>query len=446
MITDLFGQSSRDADNITASTARLVNCYRQPVGNRVVIKAVPGMVSFSTLAGVPGRRLGTVNSMLFAVAGGNLYEITSGGSSVNLGAISDDADTFIDGYETNVLIVAGGNYYVYDGTTLSAVTGGALATVRGLAFVGGYAVLTGDDGRFEWATLQDPSTRNALHVATAEALDDGIVQPMELHGDLYLFGSESIEVWQTTGAAGSGAFSRLAGGVVNRGIKARGLAAKFGAGIVFVGDDDIVYLLAGASEQPISTAPVSTAIAAETPTDVHYYEAEGQKFCAVRFASRPSWVYDIATGEWHERAEGNNLTAWQAVTTAKAYGSWFTLGSNGIVAKLDQVNQDFGATMIRRATTNTFEADRKFNVDLIELRGRKGFSELGRDAKVMMKLSRDGGATWTTAKERSFGDTGDFLIKARWRAQGQAEQLTMQFDISEPAELPIFSDMRLEVS
>lgn len=440
-------QSSYDSDNIGGNTARLINCYRQGTGARNVLKAAASMSSVQTLQKVPGRRLGCVNEKLFGVAGGTLYEISSSGSATGVATLVDDADTFIEGYAANVLIAAGGNYYVYASGALSAITGGAITTIGGLAFVGGYAVMTEKNGgRFEWATLQDPSTRNPLHVASSEAVDDNIVQPLELNGNLYLFGTQSIEIWQTTGDAGAAAFGRLSGSVLNRGLKAKGLVEKIGSGAFFVGDDNAAYVLAGSQMQKVSTPQVETAIAQGSPTDCFYFEDEGEKFAAIRFSDRPSWVWQIG-GEWFERAQGTDLDHWNCISTAKCYGGTYGLTTTGDLFKFGRDNADLGGAMIRRAITGAIENNGEyFTLANVEARARVGFSDIGRDASISMRISRDRGATYTAPKTRSLGDLGDHGAAAKWNAQGVARQVSLMFDISDPAELPLYEDLIVKIA
>ena len=443
---EFIGATRQDGDNIAASPARLLNLYRERVGDRTVLKGVPGQVSFADLNDVLGRQIAEVNSTLYAVSGGALYEIASDGTAANLGVIADDEETFITGYAANVAIAAGGNYYVWDGSALSTVTGGAFTDIGSVTFVGGYVVLTEKNGsRFQWSDLQDPSTLDPINFATAEAEDDILRRAMSLKGNLYLFGRESTEIWALTGGSNANAFGRLAGGVIDRGILGANLAASFGEGLFFVGDDGIAYVLADTRPVPVSVRGFETAVQEETPTDCFYYEDEGHKFCVVRFAERPSWVYDISSGEWHERAVGNDLDAWNVVGAAKAYGKWRGINVLSGVVTLEGVN-DLGATILKRAVSTTFEAnENRFRVSRLVVRARTGFSDLGRDMQLLAKFSRDRGVTWGATKARSLGDQGEYETRAVWRSQGQFRSLTMELTLGDNVNAPIYTDAVLDV-
>ena len=409
----------------------------------MVLKGAAGMTDAQTLSGTPGRALGVVNETLFAISGGTLYEITSSNAATGVAAVLDDKDTFIQGYGASVTIVAGGSYYVYSGGSLSTVTGGAFSSVGGLAYVGGYTVLTELDGsRFEWTTLQDPSTRNALYVATAEEVDDKIIQPLEMNGNLYLFGSRSVELWQTTGAAGSQAFGRISTTAINRGLKAKGLVTKVDNAAYFVGNDNTFRMLVGDQMQTVSTSAVETAISQGSITDVIYFEDEGSKHIAIRFSDRPSWVLCLDNQQWWERAVGTDLGAWNCVTTAQCYGRNYGLTTTGRLFTFTRGNEDLGDALIRRAISGTIEMDnRRFNVAKIAAR-----TQTGNGGNIMMKLSRDRGRTFTSAKQRSLGGIGDYEREVTWRGQGVARNLTILFDISDAKEIALYEDAVVEVA
>lgn len=448
MIVEFVGQTRADADNATAAPAKLVNLYRERLGERTVLKSVPGMVSFSSLATVLGRQMIEVNDTLYAVAGGFLYSVDSAGNDTSLGSVTDDIDTTMAGYSTNVMVTAGGNYYVWDGSTFGAVTGGAFSNVGSVTFLSGWTILTEKNGsRFEWTELQDPSTRNALYVATAEANDDPLRRGLVSGGNLYLFGHHSTEIWGLTGQAGASAFARLAGGVIDTGLKSSALAVDTGGSVFFVGDDDLVYLMAGAGLRNVASPAVSTAIAQGSPTNVFYYEEDGHKFCVVRFSDRPAWVYDMAMDEWHERATGNELEEWSAVASARVYGRWMVVDNTGTVSSLQRVNTDLGATMLRKAVSNTLEVNGdRFRVSMMEVRARTGFSDLGRDAQIILRLSGDRGATWGPPKPRDIGGLGNYSDRAVWRSLGQFRTLTAEISMGDATDAPIFADMRLEIA
>ena len=322
-------------------------------------------------------------------------------------------------------------------------------------------------------------------MATAEAFDDNLLRAVALAGNLYLMGTRSIEIWALTGAAGADAFERLGGGVIDRGLKRKGLVTVFGEGAFMVGNDGVAYILSGAALQPVSTPSVETAINQGDPTHVFYFEDEGHKHCVIRFSDRPAWVFDLATGEWHERAEGLGLDAWSIFSMCQCpTGRAFGIDATGRVRRFLRSNQDMGETLVRQATSMVFDMQGpRFRVKDIEAQCRAGFSSLppiatlvstlwtadgtvtvdgiaisadglaGSDtvmvpqpARITLETSKDGGITWGPPKSRSAGSAGQYLARPKWRSLGQFRSLTLRFTIADAAEIPLYADMRMDVA
>lgn len=444
-IVNLVGAGRQDPENIAASTGRLVNYYREGVGQRFVLKNVPGTTEFADLPGSgSGQAMEVVGNLLFVIASNQLFSVFSDGTYSNRGTLAASQYPTIAGYDSDVMIESAGDYYVWDGSTLSTVTGGAFSDVGSVCFVSGYGVLTrSDSDQFEWTDLRDPGTRAALNTARAEAADDFLLRGMELNGNLYLFGTRSIEVWGLTGQAGANAFSRLPGGVINRGLLRKSLVCKAGQVLAFVGEDYMPYVLIGDTPQAIGNPRIVHKLKENDATHVFYYEHEGHKFITIRFSDATAEQYNIAMKEWNERASGANLEPWDVVAAAPKFGEWLVVGDGGVVSTLGGTN-DNGSTLLRKAVGETLEIEgRRFNTSLIEVRGRGGYRD---DTEIMLRLSRDRGNTWTDPKVRSLGDTGEYGTRAVWRSQGRARTLTIEVSQSDDGDVPIFSDVRVDVS
>lgn len=446
-----FGPSARDDDNRSASTARLVNCYRQPVPGmgrtRNTLKSVLGTEAFADVGTVFFYGVAEVQNDIYAAYGGALYRINSTGTVANLGAIVA-GQTSISSNNGIVTIAASGSYYTMSGSTITARTPNPFSSVGSVEFGDQYTLYTEKDGRrHAWSDLADPTTLPSLNFATAEATDGDTLRGVYINGRWVIFKEQSREVWYNTGQSGADAWKRLAGGVRNIGLKAFGLLTKTDEALFWVGNDNIARItLDGIAEQKFSYPPVDTAIAQSDATECFYYEDEGQKHCIIRFSDRPAWVLDLATGEWHERAEGANHEAWPVRGTVKQGNSWRALRNDGLVRTLTRCNEDAGEVLKRTAVSPTFYFPEQASVDLIEIFARTGFSDLGRDAQMWIRLSRDGGDTWGEEKWRSLGDIGDHSQRAVWRAQGLARQVTIEANVSEPAEIPLWSDFRMEAA
>ena len=164
---------------------------------------------------------------------------------------------------------------------------------------------------------------------------------------------------------------------------------------------------------------------------------------------------------------------WRAQTSIRNGSTWLVGNADGEVLELTRSNQDISGFLYRRAISRTiYLGDRKFTIPKVELVGRMGVHSLSdaadygwavgdgfiwkvetgfgwkvdsvaegeRDATVDLYESLDGGQTWRGPKERSMGQNGDYEQRMIWRARGQAQQYTMRFDLSEPADITLYAD------
>lgn len=446
-------QSSRDPANPQATAERLVNLYPEPMppGARAqfALKSVPGTTTLATVPGVFVRAMinataydseGIPSDRLVAVSDATLRRVDADGTVETIGAIVEDENTALSTNNGAITVVAGGRYWVWNAGALTEPTPGVFSNFGAVEFIGDYTVLTErNDRRFCWSDLTDATTLPALNFATAEARDDVILRPVSIAGNLWLFKTTSIEIWGATGLAGASAFSRV-GPVIETGLLGFRLVAKIPGGAFFVGDDGIAYVTGGAPAlQPVSTPAVNEHIRGGEPTGCFYYEHAGHKFCVIGFRDRPALVYDLATGAWHERATGDG-NAWGATGAARAYGAWRLSGFNGEVRTAVDVASDSGATLFRRAVSSPLEmGGERFRVLSVNVLGEVGQSNIGRDALVQMRISRDGGLTWGQWRSASLGNLGGYTRRAVFRACGMSRVFTVELRLTDPTDLTLWS-------
>jgi hypothetical protein len=153
--------------------------------------------------------------------------------------------------------------------------------------------------------------------------------------------------------------------------------------------------------------------------------------------------------------------------------AWLVGNTAGDVLALQRTNRDLAASLNRRAIARSiYLGDRKFSIPKVELLARMGDHTLNlsedfalslgngevltlgsddvlgvgsvsgdeRDAFVFMYESLDGGRTWRGAFPRSMGRNGDFTRRMVWHSRGQAQQYTLRFDITDPADLTVYAE------
>jgi len=440
MKVEFCGAGSRDPDNWQASSSRLVNCYREASQGKTghIIKSDLGTTAFSNVSGVFFRAMAEIEGNLYVSCGSALHKIDVSGGAVSLGATADSAEASIAGNNGDVTLCVGGNYYVWNGTTLTQPSAGAFSSFGSLDYIGNYTVLTEYNGiRFQWSGQADATTLPGLNFSSADGKDDKIIRCAGVNGYLYIFKEKSHEVWYNTGEAGANAFQRQAGGVIETGLKSFGLFSKVpGSSAFFVGADGRVYII---GVGPVSIPPVETAIKTLNPERCLCWEDEGHTMCAIVFRDGAAWVYDLATGEWHERAQGLDLAPWQAASSAKLAGSWYIGRSGGDVLKLSRTNDDAGTPLIRSMVSRTLDNDgQRITINELEAFARIGWVA----GAIDMRLSKDSGQTWGAWRQRSWA-VGEYNRRLTWRALGQSRQWTVELRISTAAEIPMNADGRI---
>lgn len=440
-VIKFVGQSAQDSDNIAADPSRLVNVYRERAGTGVPwLKSVPGMVHITTLPGVFITAMGNVDGKLYMVCGGRLYRVSPNGSTDGLGEV-DHGPASIAGNNGKVTVQAGDRYFVYDGTAISEPTSGAFNKIGSVEYFENYTILTQRDGRmFQWSKLGDASELPGLSFSTADGRDDNLVRAFALHGQLFLFKGLSHELWYNSGAAGAEAFARVAGGVRDIGLKSHDLICRFVGGAFMVGSDNRASLVTPGGLQPVSTPAVETAIKLMGPRCCVSYEDEGHTFCAIIFADAPAWVYDIATGEWHERAYGANLGPWRVSASARLGDDWVVGDNQGSIAALRRSNVDGSAPLVREATSRTLYVDgQRTTLRELEFFPRQGLQS----GAMSVAISRDGGMTYGPWKTRPTGEQGQYGRRVIWRQLGQARSVTAKVRWTEPFDMSISSQARV---
>lgn len=442
MLLEFVGQSASDRDNIAANPSRLTNCYREPtVGGPFVLKSVPGMTPHARISTVFVRALMATQGSLFALAGGSLVRIGADGSLTTLGATLDSANASLSTNNGDITAVIGGKYYTWDGTVLVDPTPGAFSAFGSVEFFANYTILTEQGGRrWQWSDLADAGNLPGLNFQTADGRDDNLVRAFSIGGQLWLFKETSHEIWYNTGAAGALAFERQAGGVRDVGLLGFGLIDRFAGSAFMVGTDGRAHIINGSALQPVSTPPVETAIRQCRPQRVFVYEDEGHTFCCITFLDCPAWCFDVATNEWHERAEGPGKEPWSGQVTAKLGADWYVGRSTGEVSVFRRANSDGPVTLVREAVSRSLYNDgERFVVREVEFFPRQGFS----DGRITMSVSRDGGVTWGAEKNRPLGPVGQYAKRTIWRNQGLTRVFTAKIRWTDPFDVGLSAEARV---
>lgn len=306
------------------NTSRCINFYpelKSPDSKDVAaLIGTPGLSLFSNTNLNPIRGLHVFNGLLYLIAADKLYSIDGSGILsaqlgnslvTNKGRVQMADNGLAPTGGNQLVIVDGSNIYVWDVSTSTFTTVGITANT--ICFLGGYFIADIGGGQWQRSNLYDGTTWNALNKSTADAAPDNLLSVFNNHGELWLFGEYTTEIWYHSGS-GTLYFARMSGGVVDYGVAARHSIAK-GSNTLFwlatkknnnQGQFAGVCMAAGYNARIISPPSINWQINQYTTIDDAFgycYSEEGHEFYVLTFPSaNATWVYDSTTNLWHERS------------------------------------------------------------------------------------------------------------------------------------------------
>lgn len=406
---------------------------------------VPGLVKLVNTSDIEVNRGSHVlNGESYFVNGQILYRLESDlTAATSLGTIEGNVRVSMADNGNQLLIIVPGTRIGY----IFTVSGGLVqitdSTFTDLAksapeicvFVDGYFAINRGSKEFFISNLNNGLIYNALEFGSAEA-DPDIIRSLHVHkNQLYVFGSETIEVFQNVGGFGF-PFQRIRGFVIPKGIAAPFSVTEFNGSFVFIGqgvnESPKVYIFTGSGVQAISTTSIDFLLqeGAEDIADafVWNYTFRGAIFCGFS-NTNGTFVFDAKASElsgkktWHTR-ESKGLqekTRWRINSLVTAYGELLVGDSeSGIIGRIDnEVNTDYGLTINREFALTTLENNAQpmfFNYIKLVLDSGQGLED-GTDPLIRMSYSDDG-RTYTPERTRSAGKVGEYNIVPRWDQLG----------------------------
>lgn len=316
MKTPILG-SSYVARSVNAADNRLVNLFPEvvPEGGKepAFLQRAPGLELLATIGTGPIRGFNVMGAYAYVVSGSKLYKCTSGFATVTeLGTVANDGPVSMANDGNHLFVACSGPSFVYNATTAAfgQITDPDFPGALTVSYLDGYFVFIEPNSQRVWVTaLLDPTSIDPLDFASAEGDPDGLVSSIVDHSEVWLFGTNSIEVWYNSGNADF-PLQRIQGAFNEIGCAATFSVAKLDNGLFWLGADargkGIVYRANGYTGQRISTHAIEWQIQQyENISDAvaYTYQMDGHAFYVLTFPSaNATWVYDVSTGAWHERA------------------------------------------------------------------------------------------------------------------------------------------------
>jgi len=451
MKSPILGQSYV-ARSVNAATNRLVNLFPEIIPDGGVEPAffqrAPGLRFLQTVGTGPIRGLWahqTNGSDFYVASGREFYKLESlTGTPTLLGAITGSGPVSIADNGTQLFIACNPDSFIYDESTntFAQITDPDFPGAVTVSYLDGYFVFNQPDSQLIWVTsLLDGTSIDPLDFASAEGSPDGVVAVFTDHRELWVFGTDTTEVWYDAGLADF-PLTRISGAFNELGCAAPQSIAKMDNQIYWLGQDargkGVVYRAAGYIGQRVSTHAVEWQIqqyADISDATGYTYQQDGHQFYVLNFPTADAtWVFDVATGAWHERASLTNglFTRHRGDCMCNFEGN-IVIGDyeNGNIYTFDlDVYADNSSAQKwlrswRALPTgqNDFKRTSQHSLQLLGETGVGLITGQGSDPQVMLRWSDDGGHTWSNEHWTTMGAIGTYGTRAIWRRLGMTQKL-----------------------
>ena len=451
MQTPILG-ASYVARSINAADNRMVNLFPEMTPDNgqtaAFLNRAPGLEFLQSVGTGPIRALWahqTNGSDFYVVSGGEVYKLNSmTGAPTLIGTVSGTGPVSIADNGTQIFFACNPDGFIYNEVTnvFAQITDPDFPGAVTVGYLDGYFVFNEPNSQRVWVTaLLDGLSVDPLDFASAEGSPDGLVGIIVDHREAWLFGTDSVEVWYDAGLPDF-PLTRIQGAFNEIGCVAAFSIAKLDNGLFWLGTDargqGIVYRANGYTGQRISTHAIEYAIAQYgniSDAIAYTYQQEGHAFYVLTFPSgNATWVYDVSTQAWHERAGWDN-----GVFVRHRSNCQCNFGGNIIVGDYEngniyQFSLDIyadnggiqkwlrswralptGQNNLKRTAHHSLQLNCESGVGLNDGQGS--------DPQAMLRWSDDGGHTWSNEHWAGMGGIGQYSKRVFWRRLGMTLKL-----------------------
>lgn len=473
-----FGPSYQSRAQLSVQTC--INLYLE--------KNEGGQGEEASFVGTPGTRiligasdsLGSGGMRGILVADGYIYMVCDnavsrsnslGSTGTIIGYISSGTGPVsmeFNGLQVSIAHDAG--ISVYDTATDAFTFIADSPTSSILGYLDSYILAISDNGTFFWSDIGNAAVIDGLSFASAEGSPDDLVSMIVDHREVWLFGTDSTEVWGSSGDAEQ-PFARTGNAFIEHGCAAKFSPAKINNTVVWLGRDKngqgIVLQADGYTPQRISTHGVEYQLSTYSTIDDAIgmtYQSGGHAFYVLTFPTADrTWMYDFSTGNWTQlaykdpdtgtlsRHHMNCIAFFQGKHVIGAWYSGFLLWLNPNEYTDEAINgeswNDSGtraAIYRERSVVIPNQTNKFIRHDSAELfcdtgvgvqyayEGDGVYGINGASPKVWLERSNDYGQTWVNCGNRNLGGVGEFQTRVIWRRLGAHRHASYKVCMTDP--------------
>lgn len=434
----------------------------------------PGLKVFAALPKGPTRGSIEINGRAFEAAGDTLYEVFADGTyTARMDGTLDPYGGPVSIAASNIelLIVAGGKAWCYElaSDSFTEVTPLLAGKPIKVKYSDGYfIVIFENSNKFQISAILDGATWPGIQVNAVSVFPENIVSIEVSHRELWVIGAQHAQPYQDTGS--DEVFDVIPGALIEM-----GAGATFGVDLldntVFWISEDTrgarqAWRASGYTPQRISTHAVEVALSSYTPDQIsglvsYSYQDGGHLFWVLYIPGTDcTWVYDVAEGLWHKRAEwkdgafgphrswnhmyafGKHLVGdWQTGNLWEMAMAYDTGG--GVYAFVTDDGQPI--RRLRRSPTLVSEMQwiyhNELTVDFATGLGPQPPLTDGdgnpRPPQAMLRWSDNRGSTWSNEHVAGMGFAGEYTSRVIWRRLGRSRYRVYEVSISDPIPVAI---------
>lgn len=407
------------------------------------LRPAEGINSFGTYG--PGCDRGSINwnGVCYRVMGSKLVSVASNGAVTIIGDVGGtDSHVKMD-YSFDYLgIVSDGEFWLYNGITLTQNTDVDLGYVYDLIYVDGYFMLH-DMQNIIVTELGNPFSINPLKYGSSEVDPDPIKGLLKVRNEPYVLNRHTIEVFQNIGGeATQFPFQRVEGTRIDRG--SIGVFSKcwFLGTVAFLGgsrnESPGIWMGLNADSNKVSTREIDQILQDYTEAQLANAVLESRvdknfRHLMVRLPDQ-TLVYDHIASQAAQKPIWFTLTSsivgkdtYTGLNPCWCYDRWIVASCAAELGYLDdsisthwgeKVGWDFSTQML-------YNESRSAIINQLELVGLPGRVPLGIDPTIWTSWSTDG-ETWSQERAISAGKQGERNKRLVWLQQGHFRNYRVQ--------------------
>jgi hypothetical protein len=438
------------------------------VGLREIHYSRPALVTGSNLGAGPIRGVFRAPPIhgggLFLVSGQGAYNVATG---AGCGPIPGVDRVRWAASEHQLVLVANGTAYLFDGAVFNPIVNASLPPVSDVAWLAGrFVYMAVGTDQFWYSEIDDAANETGLDFATAEAAPDPNVAVSILNDEVVVFGTQSVEFWSVTQDPAA-PFQPNIGRGFQRGCASRDSIVFADNSLFWVGDNLVVYRVGNAPARISSSSIEDKLRQCPAPGQITGLALtfEGHEFYVLNVPGVGTYAYDIsrvgtqaqAYGDSYQRGEWQEWQSWGQTT----FRGQVAVMMNGVAFVGDNATNDLWTmrvgvysdangpfTRMASAFIKIEEGQpRCQNLVLHGLVGQGLATGQGSNPLVEMRWSDDQGRTFTDWRAATLGRGGAYRVRAFWQRLGllRAPGRLVQVRVSDPVNV-VFSHLELNAA